>query len=131
MSTINLPYATLSYEEPIVNIVFKENVELGFLEVRELILSAEQLSERKPYFVLSEVPKNVKVTPIGRKMAADANEAPLNSGSAIVVSSTLVELAANFFQGIFKIDFPFKVFTDKEKAREWLLGLEFKKRNMN
>jgi hypothetical protein len=131
MKDVRLPYAALSYKEPIVNIVFKENIELGFLEIRELIYYAEKLSGKKPYFTLSEVPKNVKVTPVGRKLAADRNEAPYNKGSAVVINNVLMELAANFFQGAIKVDFPFKIFTDKEKAKDWLLNLELKKEGMN
>jgi hypothetical protein len=131
MNYITLPYAILSYDDPIVNIVFKEDIELGFLEIKQLVLSAEELSAGKPYCTLSEVMKNVRITPIGRKLAVDKNEAPLNYGSAVVVNNVLLELAGNFFRSNASPEFSFRIFTDKEKAREWLLSLEPPKEFMN
>ncbi len=127
MKNVHLPYATLTYEAPIVSIEFKENIELGFLEIRELIHHAEELSGHQPYLTLSQVKKNVRVTPVGKQMAADRNEAPLNCGSAVLVNSVLIELATNFFHSVVKVEFPFKAFTDAEKAKEWLLSLDIHK----
>lgn len=130
MDTIKLSYATITYNDPIVNIVFKENTELGFLEIRELVSHSENLTGKKPYFTLSVVPNSVKVTPIGRKLAADVKEASLNLGSALVVHGVFMEVAANFYNSAVNLSFPFKVFTDKEKAREWLLDIGFKTQSM-
>jgi hypothetical protein len=123
MNAISLPYASLSYEDPIVIITFHPDVELGFIEIRELIHQAEKISGQKPYFVLSKAPANVRVSPIGKEIAADEDEAPLNKGSAIVVKNKFYQMAANFFQNLKKPKYPYKAFTDEEVAREWLMNL--------
>jgi hypothetical protein len=123
MNATALPYASLSYEDPIVIITFNPDVELGFIEIRELIRCAETLSGQKPYFVLSKVPANVRVSPIGKEIAADSDEAPLNKGNAVVVKNKFYEMAVNFFQNLKKPKYPYKAFTDEEVAREWLMNL--------
>lgn len=120
---IVLDYATLRYEEPIVYIVFKNDVELGFPETRELISCAEKLSNKKPYFVFFDARANVQVTPEGRRVAANTNEAPLHRGSAVLLNSDMLKLGLNFFNGLTTPSFPFKAFTDKQEAIDWLLKL--------
>ena len=120
---IILDYATLHYEEPIVYIVFKANTQLGFPETRELISCAEKLSNKKPYFIFSDVRANVEVTREGRRVAADINEAPLHLGSAVLLNSNMLKLGVNFFNGFTTPVFPFRAFTDKQEAINWLLKL--------
>jgi hypothetical protein len=120
---IDLSYATLHYVKPVVHIVFKENAELGFLEIRELTFYAQKLSDRHPYFTFSDATVDINITPQGRKVAADGKEAPFHRGSAVLVKAEMMKLAANFFGSINGPSFPFRVFTDKEKAMRWLLQL--------
>ncbi len=84
MQQIELPYATLSYGAPIVDITYKRNAQLGFIEIRELIATAQRLSDGKPYVVLSDVRQGIEVTPLGRKVVSDPAEAPLHRGTAIL-----------------------------------------------
>src|SRR5262245_53418185 len=111
------------YEKPIVHIVFKENAELGFLEMRELTFHAEKLSRLQPYFTFSDATVNLNITPEGNKVAADWKEATFHRGSAVLVRGEMMKLAANFFSSINKPVFPFRAFTDKDEAIKWLLQL--------
>lgn len=120
---IDLEYVTIYYEEPVVYLNFKEGAELGFPQIRELTSHAESLSGNKPYFVFSDVRLPVSVTPEGRRVAADVKEAPLHRGSAVLVSNEMFKLAINFFNGLKKPSFPYRAFTDKQEALEWLLKL--------
>ncbi|MGZ3862763.1 MAG: DUF7793 family protein [Bacteroidia bacterium] len=123
MSYINLPYATLHYEDPIVYIVFREKAQLGFIEIRELNNWAEKLSNGRPYFTLSRVPMDLDITPMGKRLAGDIKEAPLCKGTAIVVKKDIVMYAANFFHAFKKTRFHFKAFTEEKEAVDWLLNL--------
>ncbi|HKC69026.1 MAG TPA: hypothetical protein VKG26_12400, partial [Bacteroidia bacterium] len=49
INEIDLPYAHIRYESPIVYFRYKEGIELGFPEIRKLISCAEELSGHKPY----------------------------------------------------------------------------------
>jgi hypothetical protein len=120
---IELKYATLHYEAPIVFVNFKEGAELGFTELRELIALAEKLSGKEPYVVFSDASAGVQVTPEGRRISSNSKEAPLHMGSAILVSSNMQRAVINFFNGFQTPAYPFRAFTDKHEAIEWLLKL--------
>ena len=92
---IDLEYVTIYYEAPVVYFIFKEEVELGFPEIRELTSCAEKLSGNKPYLVFSDVRLNVGVTSEGRRVAADVKEAPLHRGTAVLVNNNMFKIAVN------------------------------------
>ena len=118
--TIELPYATILYEPPIVHIVFKTDIELGFPETRELIASAEKISHKRPYVIFADARVKVQVTREGRKVAANEKEAPYHKGSAILVENNMLALGLNFFSGLITPSYPYRAFTDRESAMEWL-----------
>jgi hypothetical protein len=126
MEQIELEYVTIRYKAPIVYLTFKPGAELGFPEIEELTSYAEKLSANKPYLVLSDARAHVKVTPEGKKHSADAKYSRLQNGTAVIVKNTIYQLAANFFIGIQKPEFPFSVFTEEQKAIDWLLSLPLK-----
>jgi hypothetical protein len=123
MTEVQLPYVSIAFHEGIMFLDFKEEVELGFPEVKELTSYAEKLGNNKPYLVLSDVRKNVHVTNEGKKLATDHTKAPLLRGVAVIINNTLLEIAANFFIKFQKPKYPFKVFTDREEALKWLKAL--------
>jgi hypothetical protein len=118
-----LPYASITFEDPIVYIVFEKDVDLGFPEVRELTRVAEELAGYKPYVVLSEVKANVSVTPEGKRLTTDPKEIPLARGSAVLVNNALYMMAMNFYSNFTSPPFQFRAFTDKQKAIAWLRSL--------
>jgi len=100
-----------------------EDAELGFGEIRDLTKHAETLSQNQPYFALSDARAGVRVTPLGKKTSADPATAPLCKGSAVLVSSKMLQIAANFYDHINPAPHPFKAFTSKQAAIKWLLSL--------
>jgi hypothetical protein len=123
MEQIELGYATLSYNDPIVEIVYKAHAQLGFIEIRELIASAQKLSAGKPYLVFSDVRDGIEVTPLGKKVVSDPAESPLHRGTAVLLKSEMLVLAANFISSFKKEPYPFKAFTERKKAMQWLSTL--------
>jgi hypothetical protein len=123
MNEIKSPYATISYNEPVISYTFHEDVEVGFPEVQELVAHAETLSGKKPYVVIQDMRVNMRVTPAGRKTMADKKDVPLKRGHAMLVHEHELKKATDFFNETHYPDCPFQVFTDKEKAIEWLLKL--------
>jgi hypothetical protein len=127
MKQIKSPYATISYKAPIVSYSFKKGVELGFPEMLELIAHAEALSNHKPYVVLSDMRRNVQVTPEGKRTVADKNKVPLTRGSAMLVKEPELKSTANFFSEKNNPAYPFRAFTSRRKAIEWLRKLPVKR----
>lgn len=124
MKEIILPYATITYEEPIVYFTYKEGTELGFPEIEELISLSEKLSGNRPYVTFSDVRVDINVTNEGKRVVADMNNMPLFRGTAVLVKNSSYKFAINFL-GHFKNkqQYPFRAFTQKKKAIEWLLSL--------
>lgn len=120
---ITLPYVTITYIHPVVYFKYKENVELGFPEVEELIKYAERLSGNKPYVTLADVRDGISITNEGKRVVADIKNMPLFRGTAAVVKNDIYQLAANFLSLFNRPGYPFRAFTSKERAVEWLLTL--------
>ena len=120
---MELEYVKVYYRAPIVYMVFKEGVELGIPEIRELITCAEMLSEKKPYVIFCDARVKMDVTAEGRRLTASGKAAPLHRGTAVLVKNTLYQYAATLFSKFEKPQFPYRVFTDEQEALDWLLQL--------
>jgi hypothetical protein len=120
---IELSYVTISYQSPIVYFVFKDGSKLDFPEIKELTFYAEKLSGGKPYFTFSDVRVNINVTKQGKLFLEDLNNMPLFRGAAAWVKNSVYSFAANFMSSFSRKPFPFRAFTEKEKAIEWLRSL--------
>jgi hypothetical protein len=120
---IELPYVSIIYTEPIVYYTYKEGVELGFPEIRELIACAEKLSGYKPYVTFADARVHINVTNEGKRILTDLTNMPLFRGTAALVNNDLYKYAANFLNHFNKRKYPFCAFTSKEEAINWLLSL--------
>jgi hypothetical protein len=108
---------------PIVYFTYKEDAELGFPEIRELIACAEKLSDYKPYVTFADARVNINVTNEGKRILADVKNMPLFRGTAALVNNNLYKHAANFLSYYDRPKYPFRAFTLKEEAVNWLLSL--------
>ncbi len=120
---IELSYVTVTYQAPIVYFVYKNGTELGFPEIKELIACAEKLSGGKPYFTFSDVRVDINVTKQGKAFLEDLDNMPLFRGTAAWVKNSVYSFAANFMSSFSRKPFPFRAFTEKDKAIEWLKSL--------
>jgi hypothetical protein len=127
MNEIHLKYVSIHYSEPIVYFVYKEGAELGFPEIRELIACAEQLSGKKPYVTFADVRVNLNITNEGKRVLQDMNNMPYFRGTAALVKSSIHKFAADLMNTFHKPAYPFKAFTAKEEAIQWLLSLPLDK----
>jgi hypothetical protein len=123
ISEIELSYASIVYANPIVYYTYKEGTELGFPEIRELIFCAEKLSGNKPYVTFADVRLNVNMTNEGKRFLADIENMPLFRGTAAWVNNSIYKYAANFLSYYDRPKYPFRAFTSKEEATDWLLSL--------
>ena len=123
MNEIHLSYVSIHYSEPIVYFVYKEGAELGFPEIRELISYAEKLSNRKPYVTFADVRVNINITNEGKRVLQDVNNMPYFRGTAALVKNSIHKLAVDIMNNFNKPKYPFRAFTSKEEAIEWLLSL--------
>ncbi len=123
INEIELPYASIVCIEPVVYFTYKEGAELGFPEIRELIAYAEKLSEYKPYVTFADARVNINVTNEGKRILADVKNMPLFRGTAALVNNSIYKHAVNFLSYYDRPKYPFRAFTLKEEAVNWLLSL--------
>ena len=123
MNTIELSYVTIRYEQPVVYFTYREGAELGFPEIRELVRCAEQLSGGKPYVTFSDVRVGMNITEEGKRYVSNPDHMPLFRGTAVLVKNSMYSFAVNLMSNIQRSRYPFKAFTDKNKAINWLLSL--------
>ncbi len=123
---VDLLYATLTYDDPVVIIVYKEDTELGFPEIRQLITECERLSGGKPYVTLSDVRIPVSITEQGKRYVANPDNMKLFRGTAVVVKNKMFSIAANFMNYFNHQPYPFKAFTNTAEALKWLKTLPLK-----
>ncbi|MDF2436169.1 MAG: hypothetical protein K0Q95_545 [Bacteroidota bacterium] len=120
MRGIEFEHSTISFDSSVIFIVFKKGAKMDVASAREMIVSAEKLSDKKPYLMFSDIRNHVEITPEARKVAADKKEAPLIIANAVLTDNVALKLTANFFVKINRPHFPVKLFTDRSKAMLWL-----------
>jgi hypothetical protein len=123
MTLIDSNNVNMYYGDPVVHIVFDEDIELGFSQIREIFGQAEKLSGHKPHVILAEVKADVSITQAGRRFGLRKEEAPFHRGTAVVIKKELYPLAVAFLNYTPNLEYPFRVFADKEKAIRWLNGI--------
>ena len=122
MTELELPFVTIRYKAPVVYLVFKEGADLDVPEVKQMIKVAGSLTNNNPYLLCSDARTYFQITSEARKVSSDKSESSLVVANAVLVNNLPLRLTANLFIKINKPHFPLRVFTDEEKAMEWLLS---------
>ena len=65
----------------------------------------------------------MNITNEGKRYVQDMKNMPLFRGTAILVKNDFYKFALNFLNSLNKTQYPFKAFTDQQKAIDWLLAL--------
>jgi hypothetical protein len=123
MTTVELPFATVSFESPVVYYQYRPGTELGLQQLKEVIVLAEKLSWNRPYFTFSDVRGGMTVTQGARRYLANFSHLPFFRGAAVLVQSGMMSNAINFLSFFQKKKYPLRAFTDQKKALEWLTTL--------
>jgi len=120
MSEVDLSAAILKYEEPVMYLVLKENIQLDPANLREIANGASELSSGKPYLLFSDARVNLAITPEGQGAASDKNLLALIGASAILVKSWHKKWIVNLFIRFSNMPFPMRLFTNAAAALSWL-----------
>lgn len=123
MTRIDLAYASVSYDAPIVVFKYRPNAVIGLKEMKETIALAEKLSWSRPYFTLSDVRRGITMTTEAKWYLADLNHLPFFRGAAAIVNNSMMSYAINFLEFFQKKKYPMRAFTSEKKAMEWLKTL--------
>jgi hypothetical protein len=98
---------------------FKPNTNLDLVAAKTIIQDAVTLAGDKIYPVMTDIRE---MPPHGKDVrdyfANDASDS--SCSNAILVSSSISRILANFFLSINKPSIPTRIFTDPDKASKWL-----------
>jgi hypothetical protein len=119
ISPVETNYLTLVVEEGILHCYYKE------MEVLDLDIAKAGVRDRLAYIKGNSYPSLFDITKV-KQSTKEARDYMANEGndlvlaSAILVSSPMLKMMANFFISVNKPRNPTRMFTDQESALEWL-----------
>lgn len=121
MSKTELPFVTLEYKKPIVYINFTKAVTIDEQQILELIEIRNRLVNYEPHLVLTTYNAAIDFTEQARKVAANAQHTATSIAHAVVVKWLGQRFVTGAYKEIDKPHYPIEIFSEEEKAVEWLL----------
>ncbi len=115
---LNRAFCTL-LEEGVVNVIYKDNVEIELEDVVELRKVTEEMTNGKCYVSIYEAGEQTSITKEAREISTNDIHIKNRKALAIVVKNLAQRLISNFFINASKRSYPIKVFNSKAKALEW------------
>lgn len=111
-------------ENGIVITTMKNYGKLDRLDVININLTIKHLSENKPSLRLLDARSNWSLDKSAKEQAKIEQVAGLTKARAIVVSSSIQATMMKFLQSFSKYNYPQEIFTNYDKAYNWLLELK-------
>ncbi|WP_299824365.1 hypothetical protein [uncultured Pontibacter sp.] len=118
-NSVSTTYLDLFVENGILYCIYKdiELVDLGIAKI--CVKDRLEFSAYKAYPILFDITRIKQSTKEARDyLANEGND--LVTASAILISSPMLKMAANFYIMVNKPKNPSRMFTDRESALEWL-----------
>lgn len=109
------------YENDIMNIVFKSDTYIDISDIEEVMNWVQSVGSGRMFVNLMEGAYNTDLAPEVRAFSASNDNNNYTIADALLISSQAHKLVTNFYIKFNKPVKPTKVFTDKNKAIEWLL----------
>lgn len=97
-----------------------ENAYLEYEDGLEVIAAVSTIAKDKPLPVLVDIRNAKGASHSCRKLFQSKELAKYQSAAAIMVDSPISHLIGNFFIGLNKTPFPTQLFTNQDKALNWL-----------
>lgn len=123
MKTLDTPLAVLCYHNDVM-MVDANPVDMELEGFRDLLSTAIELAERKPYYCIVDLRKLNYAAPETRSCYAEKFFLEYRIADALVVNSLPLRLLANFYIRVNKPAIPTRMFNDVDKAKEWIEGLK-------
>jgi hypothetical protein len=121
MKEIKLSYVTIVYKEPIIYRRYTKSVIMGPEEILECTEATNNLTNLKPYLALVDTRIQINLTPEGHKISIELQQKIKTVAQAVLVNGVGERLVVKAFTAVSKPPYPMEVFTDEDKAVEWLM----------
>lgn len=118
-------YAEIWFEDGIVHIVYKPGAVLNINNIKPIVQDRIKVSDGKVSPILIDLRNLVTSDNATRSyLATDEAEKYLNAG-AMLINNEIQRLLMNLYLKIDRPRLPAKVFTNREKALEWLQQFKY------
>ena len=104
----------------IVKMKFKQDVDVTLEEIKENHEAAKKITNGKKHFVLLDVRGYITGSDKARAFCASKTPVPYRMAVAAIVDSLAVRLRTNSYIKFNKPVIPTRIFSEEEKAIEWL-----------
>lgn len=118
--TLDTAFAFLSFEDDVLYVKMKEGVNLGQLEMEELLKQAVELTAPNKYFAIIDTTSPYDSSLEARNFYAESGYSKHRYADAFIVNSLPMRLLVNFFITFNKPKIPSKMFNNPDSAREWI-----------
>jgi len=122
--TLDTPFAFLTFENEILFVKMKEGINLGQIEMEELLKQAIVFTAPNKYFAIVDTTSPYDSTPESRNFYAESDYSKYRYADAFIVNSLPMRLLVNFFIAFNKPKIPSKMFNNEESAINWINSLK-------
>jgi hypothetical protein len=118
--------ANIYIEDKIVYLIYKSHADVGLHEIEENIKVKATIQKGEKMKTLVDVTWVWQYSEEARKIVSSEQFKNITIAMAVVVGYSLpIKMVANFFMKINKPLTPTKLFSNREKAKEWLDNFEY------
>lgn len=114
------------YANGIMNVIFKNDTYIDIQDIEAVMSWMEEIGKGRMFVNLMEGAYNSDISPEVREFAASSSQNKYTIADAMVISSQAHKIVTNFYLKFNKPIKPTKIFTDRNKAIEWLLDQKIK-----
>lgn len=122
--TLDTSVAFLTFENDVLFVKMKEGVNLGQLEMEELLKQAVEFTAPDKYFAVIDTTAPYDSTVEARNFYAESDYSKHRYADAFIVNSLPMRLLVNFFISFNKPKIPSKMFNNEESALMWVNSLK-------
>lgn len=123
-------YARFWFENEVLINELKEPIEIDLKIMSKLIELRHEISNNTNQYWCMDGTKIVSLNKEARDYAEKYGQDFIDA-NAMIVNSHVTKFIFNMYVKLKSPDFPFQVFTDREKAVEWLLAIKSKNEKKN
>lgn len=109
-------------DDNIIHTTFSQGVYVTLEHSKEIIAARNTLQPNKKQLIIWDLSTDPVPDKVSKKIAFEPEVVKITKASAFIVKSKVSQIVGNFFINLNSNLYPTKLFTDKERAKKWLLN---------
>ncbi len=121
MKEVKLEYVIISYKAPIIYRRYTKSIIMGPKEILECTEITNDFTNLKPYLAFVDTRIQINLTSEGHRISIELQKKIKAVAQAVLVNRVGERLVVKAFTEVSKPPYPMEVFTEEDKAVEWLM----------